>query len=219
MIETVIFDMDGLLVDSEPLWGEAMAAVFARMDSYLEPGDYAQTTGLRTSEVVAHWHRHFGWKDKSADQVTEEILQEVTGLIQRRGKLMAGVPYILDFFQEKHFKMGLASSSPMALIETVLHQFGLRAYFDALHSGEHQDYGKPHPSVYLSCAQELGAEPVHCLVFEDSITGLIAAKAARMKVVAVPEARNWADPRYVLADLKLPALAAFTATELAALQP
>lgn len=218
MIETVIFDMDGLLIDSEPLWGRAMATVFAEMNIFLEEEDYAKTTGQRTSEVVEYWHSHFGWKEKSSEQVAAEILDEVTRLILAEGRMMDGVVEVLNFFKQKQFKTGLASSSPLALIQTALQHFKLAPYFDAVHSGEHQDFGKPHPSVYLSCAAELGTNPVHCLVFEDSITGLIAAKAARMKAIAVPEKRNWNDPRYVLADIKLSSLKEFKEEQLVLLK-
>lgn len=214
MLTTVIFDMDGLLIDSEPLWGEAMKEVFDGMDIHLTPQHYAQTTGLRTSEVVDHWYHVFKWKSKSALEVTDEILDNVTDKILKQGVAMKGLKYILEFFKEKEFKMGLASSSPMKLIQKILTQLDIRSYFDAIHSAEHEDYGKPHPAVYLACAAELDSLPIECLVFEDSVNGLIAAKAARMKVVVVPEVHRRDDPRYVLADLKLDSLDEFGEDEL-----
>lgn len=213
-LDTVIFDMDGLLIDSEPLWGEAMQEVFAGMDIHLEPEHYAHTTGLRTSEVVDYWHRYFQWKDKSPREVTGEILDRVTDKILRQGTPMDGLEYILQFFRERHFKTGLASSSPMELIQTVVGHLGIRPYFQAFYSAENEAYGKPHPAVYLACAQELGSSPLQCIAFEDSITGLIAAKAARMKTVAVPEAHRRSDPRYVLADMRLSSLKEFTESSL-----
>ena|SRR5690625_1637365 len=210
MIKTVIFDMDGLLVDSEPLWREAMEHVFAGMDIYLSKDDYVKTIGLRTTEVVDYWHKQCGWKDKSTEQVSQEILEEVVERVLQKGVLMEGATYILDFFKQRGFKIGLASSSPMLMINTVLEHFHLKDYFLTRHSGEHQDYGKPHPSVYLSCAEELGADPLKCLVFEDSLNGLIAAKAARMKAVVVPEKENRDKPEFSLADMKLHSLKEFT---------
>ena len=122
---------------------------------------------------------------------------------------MEGVRYILDYFQRKGVKLGVASSSPMGMIETVLKHFGLYSSFRGIYSAEFETHGKPHPAVYLSCARELGSNPVHCLAFEDSINGMVAAKAARMKVVAVPEHHNQTNPRYVLADLQLERLSEF----------
>lgn len=217
-LTTVIFDMDGLLIDSEPLWGEAMKEIFADMDIQLKPEHYAYTTGLRTSEVVEFWHHHFGWKGKTSEEVADAIVNRVTEKILEKGSAMEGIEYILSFFSSRKFKIGLASSSPMALILAVLEFLNVKHFFQAIYSAEHEDYGKPHPAVYLSCAGELASTPLQCIVFEDSITGLIAAKAARMKTVAVPEKQNRNDPRYVLADLKLNSLTEFTEENLETLQ-
>lgn len=217
MLNTVIFDMDGLLIDSEPLWGEAMDEVFSGMGIHLGKEQFALTTGLRTNEVVDYWYHHLGWEEKSPALVTSEIVALVTRKILSQGSPMEGLEYILDFFKARDFKIGLASSSPMALIMSVLEHVGVRSYFHALYSAEYEDYGKPHPAVYLACARELGSKPIDCIVFEDSVTGLIAAKAARMKTVAVPESHRRGDPRYVLADMRLDSLKEFTDKSLAEL--
>lgn len=202
--------MDGLLIDSEPLWGEAMREIFAEMEIFLKPEHYAFTTGLRTSEVVDFWYHRFGWKKKTPREVEDAILECVTDKILSQGHAMDGIEHILTFFKDRDFKIGLASSSPMMLILSVLEHLKIKNFFQAIYSAEHEDYGKPHPAVYLSCARELDSSPLQCIVFEDSVTGLIAAKAARMKTVAVPEAHKRSDPRYVLADLTLRSLADFT---------
>lgn len=218
MLTTVIFDMDGLLIDSEPLWGEAMNEVLATMGVQLTQAQYAQTTGLRTLEVVDHWQKQYQWNHKSARQVTDEIQQLVLQKIRTQGRPKEGLLHILDFFRQRRFKMGLASSSPLFLIENVLDQLGIRDYLQVVKSAEAETHGKPHPAVYLACAQALQSDPLDCLVFEDSITGVIAAKAARMKVVAVPEPHRSHDPRFALADLKLSSLADFMSSHLAGLQ-
>ncbi|WP_143305190.1 hexitol phosphatase HxpB [Chitinophaga vietnamensis] len=209
MIDTVIFDMDGLLVDSEPLWGIAMREVFSTVGVTLSPELTHKTTGLRTKEVVSYWHNHFKWDGKSAEQVTQEIIDSVTYKITTKGRSMEGLQYILDYFKAKGFKIGLASSSPMSLIRAVLEHLGISDYFQAVYSAEFESYGKPHPAVYLACAQALGSDPLHCIAFEDSVTGMIAAKAARMKTVVVPEPHNRQDMRYALADVKLDSLLQF----------
>jgi len=209
MINTVLFDMDGLLIDSEPLWGEAMKEVFASMNIHLTPSHYTHTTGLRTSEVVKYWQHYFKWEGKSIREVENEILERVEQKILLRGEPMEGIRYILNFFKERDFKIGLASSSPMNLIRAVLNFLDIRSYFQAVYSAEHEEYGKPHPAVYLACARELNSTPMECIAFEDSVTGLIAAKAARMKTIVVPEADKRNDPRYVLADLQLNSLLEF----------
>lgn len=217
MINTVIFDMDGLLIDSEPLWGQAMREVFSTVGVSLSSELTSHTTGLRTKEVVSYWHDYFKWDGKSPEQVTTEIIDTVTGKILREGRAMEGLSYILDFFQARNFKIGLASSSPMCLIRSVLDHLAIRDRFDAVISAEFEPYGKPHPAVYLACAQELNSNPLACLAFEDSVTGMTAAKAARMKVVVVPEAHKRNDRRFGLADMQLDSLLEFGDEQLAKL--
>jgi HAD superfamily hydrolase (TIGR01509 family) len=210
MTDTVIFDMDGLLVDSEPLWTIAMQDVFSSVGAYISPELAAKTTGLRTVEVVDFWYDYFKWEGKSKEQVSGEIIEAVSHQVMTKGRLMEGVNDVLELVRRKGMKMGLASSSPICFIERVLEHFWLKDYFQEVSSAEFESYGKPHPGVYLTCAGKLGSSPLNCLAFEDSVNGMIAAKAARMKVVAVPEEHNLNNPRYVLADLKLDSLTQFT---------
>lgn len=209
MINTVIFDMDGLLIDSEPLWGKAMREVFATVGVTLTNEQASHTTGLRTVEVVDYWHNFFKWQGKSNEQVTNEIIDSITHKIVTEGRTMEGLEYILDYFEKKQFKMGLASSSPIRLIDAAVTHFGIKDRFQVISSAEFETHGKPHPAVYLSCAKALGSAPLECLAFEDSVTGMTAAKAARMKVVVVPEVHNQSNPKYILADVQLGSLKDF----------
>lgn len=211
MIEAVIFDMDGLLIDSEPLWDVSMLEVFSNLGVDMSAELAAKTRGLRTKEVVNYWQNYFKWdSSKSTEDVCDEIISTVTNKIISEGSAMEGLHYILDFFRAKNMKLGLASSSPKSLIDCVLNHLDIKSYFKAVYSAEFEPYGKPHPAVYLTCSEQLDTDPVQCLAFEDSINGMIAAKAARMKVVAVPESHNQHDKRYALADLQLSSLKHFT---------
>lgn len=209
MINTVIFDMDGLLIDSEPLWGQAMREVFATVGVELSMEQASHTTGLRTVEVVDYWHNFFKWEGKSTELVTNEIIDNITAKIVSEGVVMEGMEYILNYFEQKKFKIGLASSSPMRLIQAAVKHFGIQDRFQVISSAEFETHGKPHPAVYLSCAKALGSTPLQCIAFEDSVTGMTAAKAARMKVVVVPEIHNRNNKRYALADVQLASLKEF----------
>lgn len=100
------------------------------------------------------------------------------------------------------------------MLEKVLTMFDLRDSFDALASAEKLPYSKPHPQVYLDCAAKLGVEPLSCVALEDSVNGMIASKAARMRAIVVPAHENQDDARFVLADVKLTSLADLTVTHL-----
>ena len=89
------------------------------------------------------------------------------------------------------------------MIDALVTHFGLHSYFDCITSADAVELGKPHPAVFLHCAKLLGASPLECLALEDSVNGMIAGKAARMKVVVVPDELHFDDPRFSLADAKL----------------
>lgn len=196
----VIFDMDGILVDSEPFWQQAEREVFADLGLELGPADMSRTIGLRIEEVVAFWHRRHPWRAPSLEQVASDIVDRVIALVREKGKLLAGVSGALESIRARGLPLAVASSSSRRLIETVLSRFDLDAVFSAVASAEDETHGKPHPAVFLTAASALGAAPPDCLVIEDSLNGVIAAKAARMKCLAVPDPRQRADPRFVLAD-------------------
>ena len=208
-LTTVIFDIDGLLVDSEPLWNEAAAEVFRLYGVNLTEEQYDTTTGLRTKEFLQWWFSFYGIDREELATAEKKIVQLVLDKIAHNGKIMPGIPYIFDFFTKKHFKIGLATSSPPALIELVVEMMGIKNYLHATSSADELLLGKPHPQVYLNCAESLGSQPVECICFEDSFNGMISAKAARMKCVVVPHASQLKDERWGAADLKISSLQNF----------
>lgn len=203
MIQAVIFDMDGVLLDSEPFWREALIRVFAGMGQAVTEKMVTDTMGIRVDEVVAILYARQPWQGLSQAEVVDQVLVEVTRLIRERGRPLPGIPEALDFFRERGARIALATSSAQRVIDAVLDTLGLHGAFEVLCSAEHEAYGKPHPAIYLTTARQLGVAPIDCLAIEDSFNGLLAAKAAKMKAIAVPEAALQADPRFVIADLQL----------------
>lgn len=201
-IKAVIFDMDGVIIDSEPLWRRAMIRSFVEVGIPFTDEHCRVTTGLRFKEVIAFWFTKHHINHIGIDEFDELVINRLCQLIEQEGKLMPGVLESLIFFKEKGFKIGIGTSSNTRLMNTVVDVLKIRPYFDVLCSAEHMTYGKPHPEVYLSCAQKLNTDPQHCLVIEDSVNGIIAGKAAQMKVVAVPEELNKHNSKFAIADYK-----------------
>jgi len=200
MAKAVIFDMDGLLIDSEPLWRKAEIEIFPKVGIQLTPEDCFKTQGLRIDEVVALWHSRHPWSNISQADLTQQIVDRVIELILEEGQPLQGVEYIIGFFKERNIKIALASSSSYNIIEAVLKTLQIKEHFGTIHSAEEEKWGKPHPAVFITAAEKLAIDPQHCLVFEDSLFGVIAAKAAKMKVIAIPEGTNKTNNKFNVAD-------------------
>lgn len=196
----VIFDMDGVLIDSEPLWKIAMEEVFRSVGCKLTRQDFQKTVGLRIDEVVRYWHGVAQWDGPGPAAVEGMIVARMDELIRQEGEPLPGVVETISYLHERGVKVGLATSSYTSLIRAVLETIDLNGHFHATRSAEHEDFGKPHPAVYLSVAEQLAVLPHHCLVVEDSLNGIISGKAARMKVACIPEKTHYPEPRLGLAD-------------------
>ena len=209
MIEAVIFDMDGLLIDSEPLWQEAEIEVYGQVGVPLTVEMTSQTIGLRTDEVTRHWHKRFPWKSPSQSEVSRILDETVIKRIIEKGQAKDGVDEAIKVCESLGLPMAIASSSPMELIDAVINKLGIASKIKTKHSAHHEEYGKPHPAVYLKTAKELGIPPEHCVAFEDSANGVISAKAAKMKCIAIPEANSRDDKRFGIADITILSLLDF----------
>ena len=200
MLSAVIFDMDGLLVDSEPLWVRAEIEVFGEVGVVLREEDCAKTKGLRVDDVIAFWHARHPWDKRTVAEVEARLVARVVELVRAEGRALPGVANAIDVARTGGHLLALASSSPAVIIGATLERLGLGGAFQVVQSAETEALGKPHPGIFLRTAERLGVSPVECVVLEDSLTGVIAAKAARMACIAVPFDHPNHEPRFVLAD-------------------
>jgi len=205
--------MDGVLIDSEPLWKIAEIEAFGKVGIDLTQTDCEETVGLRMDEVVKLWYDRVGWKGKSLKEVEDDVINIVIREIKAQGVAKEGVHETLEFLQTKGFKIGLATSSAMRIANTVIEQLNIAHYFQSVCSAENEIKGKPHPQVFITCAQGLQTQESECLVIEDSFNGVLAAKSARMKVVAIPEKTHDYDKRLMIADKILDSLNGFKLDE------
>jgi sugar-phosphatase len=202
-----VFDMDGLLIDSERLWQVAEVEILGALGVPIDPHACRETKGMFVNEVTAYWHGRFPWRGPSTDQVAVQVVDRVCELVLERGVLLPGVHDAIALCRRHGLELAIASSSEYRLIDLVLSHFGLADEFAAVHSAEDEPFGKPHPGVYLGAAAKLGADPTRCLAWEDAGLGVLAAKAARMVCVAVPEASERSRPAFAIADAVLGSLA------------
>lgn len=210
-ILAAIFDMDGLIMDSEPLWDRAELEVMASLGvDITRRHELPDTLGLRIDVVVGLWYAQQPWNGPSREEVTARIISRAISLVEETRPLLPGAREAVALCKANGLKVGLASASPLHMLEKVLTMFDLRDSFDALASAEKLMWSKPHPQVYLDCAAKLGVDPQTCVALEDSVNGMVASKAARMRSIVVPAEENRHDPRYALADVKLESLEGLT---------
>jgi mannitol-1-/sugar-/sorbitol-6-/2-deoxyglucose-6-phosphatase len=206
VIKAVIYDMDGVLINSEPFWYKAEQEVFPLVNVNLNDKLCSGTAGMRIDEVIEHWYERYPWDNYSKESITQMIIDKMVYFISNFGEPLSGVISSLEYFKTKGYKIALASSSSYVLIDAVLNRLNIREYFDMIHSAQEETHGKPHPAVFLSAANKLGVAPTQCLVIEDTVNGMIAGLAAKMKVIAIPEEINKEDKRFLAATYILDSL-------------
>lgn len=186
MNQGVIFDMDGLLFDTEVLYRNAWMSIPQEFGYEPIPQLGARVCGTSGESLRRILRSYFPEKD------IDPMIAEVFHRVQENIKKIApaekrGIHEIITYFHENAFKLAVASSSPLEAIEINLKRAGIRQYFDVLISGEDVECGKPAPDIYLKAAKKIACKPENCYVFEDGSNGIRAAVAAGCKAIMIPD--------------------------------
>ncbi|MDB5182168.1 MAG: haloacid dehalogenase superfamily protein subfamily variant 3 with third motif having or, partial [Candidatus Saccharibacteria bacterium] len=179
MIAAVIFDMDGLLIDSEPFWHRAHIEAVKKRGHIIAEGAVREMAGRKTIDIAQHWIDQFDL-DITPQELCDEIVAQVIRFITLDGRTLPGVRETLELFAARDIPMAIASSATPDVIDAVMERLQLSEHILFAYSAMHEPKGKPHPGVFLTTAKKLGVRPADCLVFEDAISGVRAAKAAGM---------------------------------------
>jgi len=216
MIAAVVFDLDGVLIDSEPVWEEVRRGLVAERGGRWTPDAQRTIMGMSTREWASYLSKDLG-TGLPPDEVAALVIDRMAARYRERIPFMPGAVGAVRLLAGR-WPLGLASSSPPVLIETVLDAAGLRSCFQVTISTEQVPHGKPAPDIYLAVAARLGVPPAGCAAVEDSSNGLRSAAAAGLRVIAVPHPRYPPDPDALAAtSLVLPGLAGLTPGAVAAL--
>ncbi len=208
--QAVIFDLDGVLLDSEPVWEQVRRDYVARHGGHWQPDSQQRLMGMSTAEWAAYLSGDLS-VDRPPATVAAEVIEEMGGRYADHVPLVPGATAAVRRLAS-HWPLGLASSSPLRLIELVLDHAGITDAFRAIVSTEQVPRGKPAPDVYLEAAMRLGVAPSGCVAVEDSSNGVRSAAAAGMRVIAIPATPYpLAGDAKAAASLILPALDELTA--------
>jgi sugar-phosphatase len=195
--------MDGVLIDTEPVWRSIEIEVFASLGLHLTEADCRQTMGMRTAEMVHLWWARRPWSGPSVADVVDRIVVAVGEHVRTRGVAIDGAVEAVRLVRSCRLGCAVASSSPRSLIDAMVARLGIAELIDAVCSAEAEVRGKPAPDVYLRAARLLGVPPTSCLAVEDSVSGVLSARAAGMPCVAIPDGPTGQDPRLDAASARL----------------
>ena len=216
MIKAVVFDLDGVLVDSEPVWEQVRRGLVAERGGHWAPDAQRRLMGMSTPEWARYLSQDLGVA-LPPDQVAIQVINRMTARYTEHVPLMDGAVDAVHRIAAR-WPLAVASSAPAVLIQTVLQSAGLRSCFSVVMSTEQVVHGKPAPDIYLAVTAALGFPPPDCAAVEDSSNGLRSAAAAGLRVIAIPQPQYPPDPDALArAGLVLPSLAGLTPDAVAAL--
>ena len=208
MIEAVVFDMDGVLVDSEHVWDDVREALAHERRGRWHPGAQRAMMGMSSPEWSRYMHEEIGLAE-SPDEINRIVVEQMLERYASGPPWLDGALDAVGRLSER-FVLGLASSSNRVLIDVVLEAGGIAGLFRATVSSEEVARGKPAPDVYLEAARSLGVAPESCVAVEDSHNGIRSAKAAGMACIAIPNVRFPPGDALAEADRVLASIAELT---------
>lgn len=183
MTKAVIFDMDGVVIDTTEFWTDAEREVFGSVGVEVTDELAVLTAGMSTTQVTEFWYERFPWEEPCKDEVEQGVLDRVGELIDLNGQSIVGFFELLKDIRIRGLKVGLATNSPRTLVDKVLRRLGLQEAFDAVVSFNEVEEAKPNPEVYLKCLAQLSVDPGEAVIVEDSATGVEAGLAAGCRVL------------------------------------
>lgn len=214
-MKAVIFDMDGVIVDSEPLWQQAEREVFSDLGVKVTDELCQITQSMTTTEVARFWYKQSPWSDTPVSEAESQVVDRVIELIQKHDCVIPDITRVVGELTSRGFRLGLATNSPYRIIPEVLARADLASAFEVISSSEFEKAGKPEPDVYLSTLKKLAVPPQKCLAIEDSNSGIVAAKKAGIKAIAF--CNNGRNPIREAVSLQIQAFAHVDYTALEAL--
>ena len=187
MIEAVVFDLDGVIVDSEHVWDAAREVLARERGGHWHENAQTDMMGMSSTEWSRYMHDVIGLKDPP-EEISAAVVSRLEATYLEELPLIDGAPEAIARLAER-WPLAVASSSNRPIINLVLELSGLDRFFRVTVSSEEVQHGKPSPDVYLEAALRLGVDPEHAVAVEDSHNGILAAKAGGMRVVAIPNRR------------------------------
>jgi HAD superfamily hydrolase (TIGR01509 family) len=210
VIDAVVFDLDGVLLDSEEIWDRAREELARERGGRWHDRAQRDMMGMSSKEWSRYMHETIGLPEPP-EEINREVVRRLTELYREELPVIPGAKEAVERIAAR-WRLGLASSSNRELIDLVLGLLGVAHLFRATVSSEEVARGKPAPDVYLEAARRLGIDPARAAAVEDSNNGILAAKAAGMRVVAIPN-RHFppGEDALAAADVVLASLAELTA--------